>query len=296
MRTSKLLFLSILVSVSGSIYSQPNKQTKYSASAHDSLLFDGVNGNNFSFKDSENPCLMKVKLVNGNVTGTVAKKETINTCGKIETITTYEKRFLKEGDTVLVGVPLTTETGNDFILAQLADGENMFFGGERGKVEVQDYCKNPPNINMTLKAGKLGIDWTPVLPKTITVCSDGACIRIKGTVFSFEILKEGDAVVNVLKVFKGSVSFSRNPGNEDNKKNIQDKSEQMKKLSDDYQSGKISIEEFTQKMKDLQTELPESLSENEITVNAGFQSRITGTGKPSDPVPLDLNEKPWWEE
>jgi hypothetical protein len=294
MKTTKFLFILFLVPVC--IYSQPNKQLKYSASAHDSLLFDGVNGNTFSFNESDNPCLMKVKLVNGNVTGTVAKKEIVNTCGKISTITTYEKRLLKEGDTVLVGVPLTTETGNDFIVAQLSDGENMFFGGERGRVEVQDYCKTPPNINMTLKAGKLGIDWNPTFPKTITVCTDGACIRIKGTIFSFEILKEGDAIVNILKVFKGSVSFSRNLGNEDNKKNIRDKSEEMKKLSDDYQSGKISIEEFTKKMKDLQTELPESLSENEITVSAGFESRITGTDKPSDPVPMNTNEKPWWEE
>jgi hypothetical protein len=49
-------------------------------------------------------------------------------------------------------------------------------------------------------------------------------------------------------------------------------------------------------MKDLQTELPESLSENEITVSAGFESRITGTDKPSDPIPMNTNEKPWWEE
>ncbi len=295
MRTFKILFLFILFLVSNCIYSRTEKQLKYSASAHDSLLFDGDNSNTFIFKESDNPCLMKVTLIKGNVTGTVAKKEIVNTCGKIDTIISYEKRLLKEGDMIAAGTPLTTEKENDFIIAQLSDGENMFFGGERGKVEVQDYCKNPPNINMTLKAGKLGIDWTPVLPKTITVCSDGACIRIKGTIFSFEILNEGDTVVNVLKVFKGSVSFSRNPGNEDNKKNIQNKSEQMKKLSDDYQSGKVSIEEFTQKMKDLQTELPESLSENEITVNAGFQSRITGTGKPSDPVPIDADEKPWWE-
>lgn len=295
MRTFKILFLFILFLVSNCIYSQAEKQLKYSASAHDSLLYDGDNGNTFIFKESDNPCLMKVTLVKGNVTGTVARKEIVNTCGKIDTIISYEKRLLKEGDMIAAGTPLTTEKENDFIIAQLSDGENMFFGGERGKVEVQDYCKNPPNINMTLKAGKLGIDWVPVLPKTITVCSDGACIRIKGTIFSFEILNEGDTVVNVLKVFKGSVSFSRNRGNEDNKKNIQNKSEQMKKLSDDYQSGKVSIEEFTQKMKDLQTELPESLSENEITVNAGFQSRITGTGKPSDPVPIDANEKPWWE-
>jgi len=70
----------------------------------------------------------------------------------------------------------------------------------------------------------------------------------------------------------------------------------MKKLAEDYQGGKISIEEFTKKMQEFQKEMTEFLSGNEITVNAGFESRITGTDKPTDPVPIDANEKPWWED
>jgi hypothetical protein len=182
----------------------------------------------------------------------------------------------------------------DFVIAQLAEGENMVFGGERGLIGVKDYCRFPPNVYMTLEAGKLGIDWNPLLPKTVTICSGEACLRVKGTLFSLEIVKEGDVTSSILKVFEGSVTFGHNMENEANKKKIQDKAEQMKKLSEDYQSGKISIEEFTKKMQELQKGVSETAG-SEITVNAGFESRIRGTDKPTDPVPIDIND-PWWKD
>ena len=270
---------------------------QFYSGGHDSLLFDGANEISANFQKTDEDCLMQVLHVNGNVIGTVVTKLRAKACGD-EYVWVYirEKKLIKEGDMVKAGEPITTETDKDFIVAQLENGENLMFGGERGEVVVKDYCKTPPNVIMTLEAGKLGIDWNPLLPKTLTICTDFGCLRIKGTTFSFEILKEGDVVSNVLKVFVGSVTFGRNMESEASKKKTKDKSAEMKKLTDDFQSGKISIEEFTKKMAELQKDLSETLPQNDITVNAGYESRIVGTENPTEPVPFDTNENRWWEK
>ncbi len=118
----------------------------------------------------------------------------------------------------------------------------------------------------------------------------------RGTKYSVEIVKDGDVMTDILRVYEGSVAFGRNMQSEANKKKTRDKDEQMKKLAEDYQNGKISIEEFATKMGELQQGMTESLSGNEITVNAGFESRITGTDKPTDPVLIDANENKWFDD
>jgi len=256
-------------------YSQTISGSSFYSGGHDSLLFDGADETSANFHDIAKDCLMKVLLVNGNVIGKVVKKEIVSICGEIDTMISYEKRQLKEGDMVVAGEPISTERDKDFIIAQLAEGENMVLGGERGLVGVKDYCRFPPNVYMTLEAGKLGIEWSPLLPKTVTVCSGEACLRIKGTIVSLEIVKEGDVTSSILKVYEGSVTFGRNIESKAYTKKTEDQAGQMKKLTEDYQSGKISIEEFTKKIQELQKEMSES-SGTEITVNAGFESRITG--------------------
>jgi hypothetical protein len=239
---------------------------------------------------------MKVRLVNGNVYGKVVKREIGYSCGnEPETLITYEKRKIKEGDMLVAGEPISTERDKDFVIAQLGEGENMILGGESGLVGVKDYCRFPPNVFMTLEAGKIGIDWNPLLPKTVTVCSGDACLRVKGTLFSLEIVKQGGVTTSIIKVYEGSVTFGRNIEKEGLEKSSKDKGEEMKKLAEDYQNGKISIQEFTEKMNELQSGLNESLNAHEITVSAGFESRITGQDKPTDPVPIDIND-PWWKD
>jgi hypothetical protein len=224
------------------------------------------------------------------------KREIGYSCGnEPETLITYEKRKIKEGDMLVAGEPISTERDKDFVIAQLGEGENMILGGESGLVGVKDYCRFPPNVFMTLEAGKIGIDWNPLLPKTVTVCSGDACLRVKGTLFSLEIVKQGGVTTSIIKVYEGSVTFGRNIEKEGLEKSSKDKGEEMKKLAEDYQNGKISIQEFTEKMNELQSGLNESLNAHEITVSAGFESRITGQDKPTDPVPIDIND-PWWKD
>lgn len=292
----KNIYFTVLIIIAAAFsntYSQTISGSSFYSGRNDTLLFDGADRT--SVHETREVCLMKVLLVNGNIYGKVVKKEIGYACGpEPETLITYEKRLLKEGDMVVAGEPITTERDKDFVIAQLGEGENMVLGGESGLVGVKDYCRFPPNVYMTLEAGKLGIDWNPVLPKTVTVCSGDACLRVKGTKFSLEVVKEGGVATSILQVYEGSVTFGRNMDSDANKKNTQSKAEQMKKLTDDFQNGKISIEEYTRKMQEINSGLGESLQADEITVNAGFETRLTGTEKPTDPVPID--EKQWWPE
>lgn len=292
----KIIIAFSLILISSSIYTQTKSGTGFYSVGHDSLLFDGANETSANFQKTDEDCLMQVLHVKGNVTGTVVTKLRAKACGD-EYVWVYirEKKLLKEGDMVKAGEPISTENDKDFIVAQLENGENLFFGGERGEIVVKDYCKNPPNVIMTLEAGKLGIDWNPLLPKTLSICTDLGCLRIKGTKFSLEILKEGDVVSNVLKVFVGSVTFGLNMQNKEISKKAEDKAGEMKKLTEDFQSGKISIEEYTKKMQELQSDMNKTTPQSEIIVNAGFESKIVGLEAPTEPVPFDTNENRWWE-
>jgi hypothetical protein len=45
----------------------------------------------------------------------------------------------------------------------------------------------------------------------------------------------------------------------------------------------------------MQQEVPDYLK-YEVTVNAGFQSRIVNIENPTEPEPFDTNENHWWED
>jgi hypothetical protein len=71
----------------------------------------------------------------------------------------------------------------------------------------------------------------------------------------------------------------------------------MQKLGDDYQNGKISLEEYIKKITVLQKEMTDNMPQVGITVNAGYESKIVGTGSnPTEPVTFDTNDNRWWEK
>ena len=288
--------LSILFLFSSSCLAQ------YYSGRHDSLLFDGANEN---FQKTDEPCLMKVVTVNGNVIGmAMTKLKVVNCLGEvIGSAIEPRKRVLNVGDMVVAGEPISTGAfEGSFVILQLHDRENLIFGGKTGLIGVRDYCRFPPDIVMELEAGKLGFDWNPLLPHKVTISTAVGELTITGTKLSLETVKDGDITTTILKVYEGSVNFGQSEKNSDNirkanEKRIQEINAEQAKLNVDYQNGKISVDEFTKKSKALGLELVErSHPIKEITVNAGFESRIIGTDKPTDPVPIDANEKPWWED
>jgi hypothetical protein len=289
--------LSILFLISSSCLAQ------YYSGEHDSLLFDGANDENFQKADK--PCLMKVVTVNGNVIGmAMTKVAVVNCMGEvIDSAIVPRKRVLNLGDMVVAGEPISTGAfERSFVILQINDRENLIFGGQTGRIGVRDYCRFPPDIVMELEAGKLGFhEWNPLLPHKITISTAVGELTIVGTKLSLETVKDGDITTTILKVYEGSATFGQNEKNttnikKDNEKRHQEIDAEQAKLNVDYQNGKVSLEEYVKKSSELQKELRELYPLKEITVNAGFESRIIGTGKPTDPVPIGADEKPWWED
>jgi len=134
--------LSILFLISSSCLAQ------YNSGRLDSLLFDGANETSTNFQKTAEDCLMKVITVNGNVIGLAMTMVAVVDCGGkvIDSVKLPRKRLLKLGDMVVAGEPISTEDTRDFVILQLADGENLFAGGKRGLVGVRDYCRFPPGI------------------------------------------------------------------------------------------------------------------------------------------------------
>ena len=117
-------------------------------------------------------------------------------------------------------------------------------------------------------------------------CADG----VRGTEFSVEITNDE----NIIRVYEGSVEVQNELQIKEYQKNIKDNGPAMIQLTKDYQSGKISIEEFSKKMSELQQE--KTLPQSPTTVNAGFQSRIVGMENPSDPVPIESTGNEWFDD
>jgi hypothetical protein len=110
------------------------------------------------------------------------------------------------------------------------------------------------------------------------------------------IVKDGNVTTDILKVYEGSVVFEKKLNVEADEKKRLDLTAQQTKLNEDFQGGKITKDEFVKKSTELQKELRDIFDGRKVTVNAGFESRITGTDNPTTPVPIDASEKPWWEE
>ena len=48
-------------------------------------------------------------------------------------------------------------------------------------------------------------------------------------------------------------------------------------------------------MTELQKEMTKTLPQSNVTVDAGYESRIVGTVNPTDPASFDTKENHWWE-
>src|SRR5205085_9773218 len=89
---------------------------------------------------------------------------------------------------------------------------------------------------------------------------------VRGTIFSFETKLEGVKYIDILRVYEGKVEFNGNPETQLNKEEIKRRS---KELQDQYNAGKISLEEFTQKMKELVNPVQKTVDQYIVMVEAG---------------------------
>ena len=107
-----------------------------------------------------------------------------------------------------------------------------------------------------------------------------------GTKYSLEITEAGE----LIKVYEGSVEIQ--PKNFTMSANME-----MGKLTQDYQNGKITMEEYTKKAMELAPKVKEEALNvsKKIIVEAGSQVTV-GDGMVSEITPVSSDEEKWWEK
>jgi hypothetical protein len=262
---------------------------------HDSLLFDGANDNSTVINISED-CVLTVletyyKIgINDHFPcfGTHQVKKVVYECGPPDTILSWEKGELNKGNKIKAG---DTVQCQGHIKLLLSDGKILYIGAESRFVINSSYCKSGNSIDFKLIQGGASFDCSNGdRSKAVNVSTQQGNVSVEGTIFSLDIIEEGGVTTDLLRVYEGSVKFSRNTGLIT--KSLTDKGAQTQKLTKDYQDGKITRDEYMAKLKDIMNGM--STPEQPLQVKGGYQSKIVNGAAPTDPELFDLNNNGWY--
>ncbi len=280
--TVKILALMLVVFAATSIYSF--------GGGHDSLLFDGSGEVKFLQNSFGDGCNIYVTKVSGFVLGTKVKKEIYEVCGQWDTVyTTLNGARLERGDNVSKNQEI--KTGEDgFIRMELNDGSVIVLGPNSTILIDQEMCETANAISkIRITAGSL---WTKVKKLLgggkFEVSTERNGGGVRGTEFTFEITPEKE----VIKVYEGTFEVYPLKKNQQ----LEDSGKEMEQLQKDFESGKITMEEYAAKMTEFGSKM--SKLSDEITkstmVEAGFM--VTVTDKISTPEPIPAGETKWFED
>lgn len=286
-----VLIIFILCVISSTLYTQSRPVMNFYSGGHDSLLFDAGSANSYL---RDNPCGCKIKILkqSGFTYGSWCEKRTGETCGEKDTF--YIKMsglipsFLNEitdGDTIKVGDFPDCE-----IDLQLNDGKKIAMSRNSSMLIAKDHCTTP--ISLLLYQGIIYLDFTNGdKGKSVGIRTERGEVINQGTRFSVEIAEREGVLIDIIKVYEGSVTVAPNTENEAYQKKISGSGDKIAGLYSDYQSGKISNEEFTNKMKQYSEGIT-SVQPKIVTVTAGYISMIKGPDNPTDPVPFETSDDP----
>ena len=260
---------------------------------HDSLLFDGGDdGNSTIFLrqfDDIYKCKMKVVNVVGEAWGYVLVDTTVELMGCGEgpykgVIFVEHYRKIKKGDLLAPGrdEEITTSIGS-FLAFTLSDGTGIALGPV-SKMTLDSDCEEHYNIGSY--EGDICVYQTG--KKQVHITTDRVSIEHLETKFSVKVVNNIDTSV-VTKVYEGSVKVSlTNP----DMSGLEAKIEQLK---NDYQDGKISIEEFQSKIMEYQEQANTQLAEIQpVTVEPGYKCIATKNSLKLEPI--ESNDDRWWEK
>lgn len=292
-----LTFL-ILFSACGS-YSQIKQLSGFSSgnNPHDSLLFDGTGEKYFSKQDDKKSC-WKVKHVWGNVVGTREKIiERQIECGSAKQenpklIYTTERGQMKDGDQIYEDDNFEMDEGSFIQIERDAPI------GSDSKIIITAKCKNfeIPKCKCEISSHEDIVDY--LFNRSLTnghlffmtynyscpVETNQCTIKNNGTKYSLDT-RDGE---DIIKVYEGSVTLSP-------KKLKSSAGDEIQKLSQDYQNGKISLEEFRSKSKDLSEKVLSDANKvtNGVTLESGYKMSIGDTI--GEKIPIGADDDKWWE-
>ena len=233
-----------------SIRAQPQQEkygsmrlSSYNNIGDDSLMFDGNYTNLNYFKNVREECNLTVTKVEGKAFGTVITTEISNICGEIDTVQKLIYRQLQVGDIVASEDFLRTQDFSQ-LRVETKEGKTVWLGPTTEFRMGRDYCRGKGAAD--LYSGRIHVNGGNGDGDTY-INTEHSVIQITKTEYSYEIVKEGNITTDILRVYEGTVSFGLNMQNKEVEKTNEDKAAEMKKITDDFQNGKISMEEFTKK-------------------------------------------------
>ncbi len=263
---------------------------------HDSLLFDG-GATNYLRNESGN-CSIKVISAIGKCIGTYYADSIGHICGEPDTIQVIRTGQLHKGYQLVPGTEVTTGPHDDvtngtYNIVSLKNGDSpdgIMLGSEGsvGKVLIGKDCVYHVISGNISVIGQMDIS------------TSRSKVTHKNTQYTLEVLEQDGKFTDVVKVYEGSVELNANREDADYKQDSKKRQDELKaetqKLLEDFQSGKLTVDEFKQRNEEIQKKV-NSVTEmvKTVTINAGYTSSISEGESPTDPVTFDTNENRWWE-
>jgi hypothetical protein len=252
---------------------------------NDSLLFDGT-ADKRKMNESLG-CNILVTYSDGNTKGTKLIKEEFEICGQKEVINRTEAGQLKKGDVLRIGDEISTGPDGNLEI-EYYDGSIMRLGPNSSVKIENDWCTtNSVKIQMIM--GKF---WTKVKKilggGKFEVSTERNGGGVRGTEFSFEIVND----IEVIKVYEGE--FEVYPPK--NMSEMNDMSIEIEKLTKEYQEGKMTIQEYMDKVNEY-TDRISTISDNatkSVFVKGGNMVKVTNVISQPEPIPSD--DSNWFED
>lgn len=252
---------------------------------HDSLLFDGANEITIVPINKTEDCNIKVTYAYGTAEGTFYKTEMVQVCGHMEKDLKTEKGALIQNHVLVLGSEITTGD-NGHLELEFYDGSVIRMAPNSKVTITGDMCASQTLVNV---AGRM---WTKVKKllgsAKYEVKTDPCQYGVRGTEFSVESTKDGD----ITKVYEGSVHVHATTNILEKK--FGDDAAEYTKLTEDYQAGKITMEEMIKKSEEFQnkgTKFGEEVADK--ICEAGYM--VTVTDKVSTPVPIESGSN-WFDD
>ncbi|MFI5144247.1 MAG: hypothetical protein ACHQJ4_01505 [Ignavibacteria bacterium] len=321
------LFIAFILNVN------PNHaHPRFSGGDNDSLLFDGEEEyTEIPYKPADDQC--QVVVVDAPCArGDIYVTKIGSVCGVKDTIIREKKdQVLKNGDILVPGsiirtcpadlpdkknaventvvavvltsggkpVPLNVELApnTDFIIFDPSVTCNALKNKKFEPVKVKlNKGKMYSNISDDIRAslivvGEQAEQFGQVMGLTVVGAFNSIIDHIN-TKFSVEINTDGTDTVDIIRVYEGSatVKLAKSPPSNKN-----ENKEQIDQLQKDYKDGKLTAQEFGDKMKELsQNMTKKALDIVPVEVTAG--NKCTATNHSLTVEPIETDDVQWWNK
>jgi hypothetical protein len=287
--TKLLLFFTafLFISAGSDSFSLP----KFFVDPHDSLIFNGENyfRTETYYSKPGDECNFRVTYVKGNATGKIKKMMIYEDCG-IDTVYEYVNGAIEKYSVIQGGEQVKTGPESN-VKIELPDGSVIILGPNTEYTLPTNACDL--SRSGTLNLGSI---WTKV-KKLIgggkfEVSTERAVHGVRGTEFTVEIKEENGIKYDIVKVYEGTVDVMLTSLDT---KEYENKGDEMQKITEDYQAGKITMEEYSKKIFEMGNAIQNETANLKISqlVESGYYLKV---GKLlGDPMQFNTSEDNWFK-